>query len=79
MHVSTGHDGTGIALVSLLLGGIFCLSGILQHVPVFAAIADSVVTREPLLSPVQTILVGAGLLTAGGVRLVHSPNRGSRS
>ncbi len=44
-----------IAQVAILLGGTYCLSGILQHVPVFAAITASVTNARPLLSAGQTV------------------------
>lgn len=69
---------SAIALVAILLGGIYCLSGVLQHVPVFAAITASVTNAEPLLSAGQTALLGIGLLVAGGLWRAHSTNQGSR-
>lgn len=69
---------SAIALVAILLGGSYCLSGVLQHVPVFAAITASVTNAKPLLSAGQTVLLGMGLLLAGSMWLAHSTNRGSR-
>ena len=69
---------SAIAQVAILLGGTYCLSGILQHVPVFAAITASVTNARPLLSAGQTVLLGLGLLLAGSVWLAHSANRDSR-
>jgi hypothetical protein len=69
---------SALALVTILLGGAYCLSGVLQHVPVFAAIAASVTRARPLLSAGQTVLLGIGLLVAGSVALAHPANRGPR-
>jgi hypothetical protein len=85
LHRPTPHprfaprkNQSALALVTILLGGAYCLSGVLQHVPIFAAIAASATNASPLLSAGQTVLLGIGLLVAGGVALVHPANRRPR-
>lgn len=60
-----------LALVLILVGITLFLSGLLQHIPVFAAIAASVSPTEPVFNAGQTLLIGLLLIVCGG-RLAHS-------
>jgi hypothetical protein len=61
------HSGTALALVAILIGVLFSVSGMLQHITVFAAIAESVTNVDPILSPAQTLLLGAVLVGMGAL------------
>ena len=60
MGPRTGESA--VAIVIMLMGASLCLSGILQHVARLSLMAESMMTRKPLLDPGETLLVGAGLL-----------------
>jgi hypothetical protein len=65
------HNRTALATVALLIGGLLCVSGLLQHVALFSVIAASVMTSEPLLDADQTLLLGTGFLLSSCVGLLH--------
>jgi hypothetical protein len=78
-RASVRHNQTALAIVALLIGGLLCVSSILQHVTLFGVIAESVTPSDPLLNADQTVLLGMGFLLSACVALVHpfrrSPHR----
>jgi putative exporter of polyketide antibiotics len=64
---SSPYSRTALALVAMLIGVLFSVSGMLQHISVFAAIAESVTNVDPILSPLQTLAVGVVFVAVGAV------------